>query len=214
MTPDERAKSDAFWQPLIRTDGVLDETKILNELSDYSFLLENVPQVYMEISNGKLSKPNYPASVMIGEFEQTVIDAVAEETADLEKGHAAAIAELEARLAMAVEALKASDRRIWEHHEVGHIERAAHCAPGKDCEICSKESPTIFARNQAVLEATAPAIAAFLARVERRGAAKELRAFVGKLHDSASIAANPNAPPILLKVANALEARAAELERR
>lgn len=120
--PPPRATDD-FWRPLIHTDGALDETKILNELADYKFLLDNVPQVYMAISNGKLSKPNYPASVMVGEFEQTVIDAVAEETEELEKKHKTTIAALEARLAMQREGAAADTELLnW----LDRKDRSAH----------------------------------------------------------------------------------------
>lgn len=39
-----------------------------NELSDFYLLLNEVPKVYMEVTGGLLSKPNYHASTVIGAF--------------------------------------------------------------------------------------------------------------------------------------------------
>ena len=57
------------WKPLIYTDGKLDEKKIMNELMDYSFLMQQVTKVYCAVTNGKLSKTNYHAETIIAEYE-------------------------------------------------------------------------------------------------------------------------------------------------
>lgn len=56
-TPNEEWES--FWKPLCTNgDGSLNLEAIKNELSDYSFLLEQVPTVYENVSGGRISKPN------------------------------------------------------------------------------------------------------------------------------------------------------------
>ena len=115
----------------------------------------------------------------------------------------AALQEAEAKLAMVTAALE-----CIPYLEIQAIEFDA--ASSKPIVVrLSKGTVDLIAD---AVEQTKPAVAAFLDRVKRQGAAKELRVYVRKLQDSASIAANPNAPPILLKVAEALERRAAELE--
>ena len=61
-----------FWKDLVYTKGKLDEKKVMNELSDYSFMLEEVPKVYMAVAG--LSKPNYYADTIITEFEDRNYD--------------------------------------------------------------------------------------------------------------------------------------------
>lgn len=59
---------------LVYTDGKLDEEKVFKEMHDFLFMIEEVPKVYNAVTWGKLSKPNYYASVVIGEFEQHLMD--------------------------------------------------------------------------------------------------------------------------------------------
>lgn len=63
---------DSFWKKLVETDGELDLNKVANELSDYKVLLTQVPKVYMHVTGGKLSKPNYPAAAVIECAEDAV----------------------------------------------------------------------------------------------------------------------------------------------
>lgn len=56
-----------FWKPLITTNGYLDEIKIMKELADFDFIIEQLPKVYCHVTGGLLSKHMYSA--------QTVIDA-------------------------------------------------------------------------------------------------------------------------------------------
>jgi hypothetical protein len=65
---------EEFWKPLIYTKGKLSERKVMNELYDYYFILQEVPKVYCDITGGLLSKPNYSAETILGEFNERFLD--------------------------------------------------------------------------------------------------------------------------------------------
>lgn len=54
-----------FWKPLIENDGKIDKEKLMNELYDYHNVMEQVSRVYMELTNGRISKPNTMAYEVI-----------------------------------------------------------------------------------------------------------------------------------------------------
>lgn len=60
-----------FWEGVFNgyDEPLETKEKIARELSDYSFMMEQVPKVYSEISGGVLSKPNYYASSVINVFQ-------------------------------------------------------------------------------------------------------------------------------------------------
>jgi len=74
------------WKEIIEKDGKVDFEQVKKELSDYSFLLENVPIVYSELIN--LSYPNYPAHVILREHNERYIckEIVADDIEDMIKG--------------------------------------------------------------------------------------------------------------------------------
>jgi len=53
------------WKEIIYKDGKLNEEQVLKELSDYAYLIQEVPIVYEQITYGRLSYPNYPAKTVI-----------------------------------------------------------------------------------------------------------------------------------------------------
>jgi len=57
------------WDWLYK-DGKLDEEAVLKEISDYDFILKEVPKVYCEITGGKLSKLMYPAKIVLSVFNE------------------------------------------------------------------------------------------------------------------------------------------------
>lgn len=61
------------WEWLYK-NGKLDEEEVLKEISDYDFILEEVPKVYCEITGGSLIKLMYPAEVVLGEFNKRFWD--------------------------------------------------------------------------------------------------------------------------------------------
>jgi len=54
-----------FWKNIIYKNGKLDEEQVLKELSDYYFVIQQVPKVYCHITNGLLSKLMYKAETII-----------------------------------------------------------------------------------------------------------------------------------------------------
>ena len=79
---------DEFWKPLVCNDnGSINQDKLNAELWDCHRMMMEVPKVYDHVTNGRLSKPNYPASVVIAEYDdqttQFVDECVREETADI-----------------------------------------------------------------------------------------------------------------------------------
>lgn len=70
----ERKDAAKFWAELF--PGGASNDDIQKELSDFHFMMREVPKVYMAITGGKLSKPNYHASTVIGEFEQYMEDCI------------------------------------------------------------------------------------------------------------------------------------------
>ena len=58
-----------FWKDIVcNDDGTLNPVAVKNELSDYSFILDQVPKVYSEVTGGRLSYPNYEAETIITLF--------------------------------------------------------------------------------------------------------------------------------------------------
>lgn len=67
--------NEEFWNPIIlHKDGRLKRSQIMKELDDYRFMLEQVPKVYMAVSNGLLSKPMYFAETIITQLEDNFYD--------------------------------------------------------------------------------------------------------------------------------------------
>jgi hypothetical protein len=59
-----------FWKDIVcNEDESVNIEQLKKELSDYSFILRQVPKVYSHITNGTLSKVNYKAETVINEFE-------------------------------------------------------------------------------------------------------------------------------------------------
>lgn len=61
---------EEYWKDLVETDGQLDKDKVMRELADYYFMLEQVPKVYMHVSGGRISKPNTYAFEVIQQHDE------------------------------------------------------------------------------------------------------------------------------------------------
>jgi len=70
----EMSEVKEYWEPLIFTDGKMDEVKVWNELHDYRHVLNEVPLVYTHITGGRMSKPSYFASDVISEHDELCLD--------------------------------------------------------------------------------------------------------------------------------------------
>jgi hypothetical protein len=64
---DYERKFDEDWAGIVLDPktGAVNLDQVKRELSDYSFLLEQVPIVYDELTNGRLSKTTYHASTIV-----------------------------------------------------------------------------------------------------------------------------------------------------
>lgn len=66
---------DLFWKELVENeDGSLNKDAMMRELSDYKFLLDEVPKVYCYVTGEKLSKPHYKSDIVIAAFEDHYSD--------------------------------------------------------------------------------------------------------------------------------------------
>lgn len=60
-----------FWKPLVTNeDGTLNLEAVKNELADFKFIMNEVSNVYYQLTDGKFSKINYKSSVIIDEVER------------------------------------------------------------------------------------------------------------------------------------------------
>jgi hypothetical protein len=62
-----------FWKPILEDEnGNINKDQLIKELSDFSFIMEQVPQVYSAICG--LSKLMYPAQTIINELDARWIE--------------------------------------------------------------------------------------------------------------------------------------------
>lgn len=85
LIPDYVDVWNNFWKDICEKNGELDLDAIQRELSDYHFLLDNVPKVYERITGGKLSKPNYYAGTVLAEYEDNLTRLIEEAIAEHEE---------------------------------------------------------------------------------------------------------------------------------
>lgn len=72
-----------FWRDVF--EEITDKTerqKIQDELTDYYFMLKQVPKVYMHVTGQKMSKPNYYAESVIYEADNHMQDCIDEALED------------------------------------------------------------------------------------------------------------------------------------
>lgn len=65
---------EKFWKEIVEKDGIVNMDQVKRELSDYSFLLDQVPKVYSYITNGMISNPNTYSNQAIEIFEGCHLD--------------------------------------------------------------------------------------------------------------------------------------------
>lgn len=58
-------ESNAYWDEIFTEDYPFNKENAYKELSDYYFVLEQLPTIYMDITGGRLSKTTYFASSVI-----------------------------------------------------------------------------------------------------------------------------------------------------
>lgn len=68
-TPVAEAAFDEFWSGIIMNkDGTVNLDAVKNELADFKFIMDQIPEVYSAVTGGMLSKPMYKANVVIDTF--------------------------------------------------------------------------------------------------------------------------------------------------
>lgn len=85
------ADVEQFWRGIIcNEDGTIDEKKVMAELSDFSFIINQLPKVYCHITNNTLSKHMYPAETVIAvaddSYRTTYLQVFKDALGDMEKG--------------------------------------------------------------------------------------------------------------------------------
>ncbi len=66
-------KYDSYWKEIVENkDGTINKDQLARELFDYSFLLNNVPKVYGEVTGGNLSYLNYEANTVIEAYQHHI----------------------------------------------------------------------------------------------------------------------------------------------
>ena len=58
-------ESDEYWNEIFNDNYPFNKENVYKELSDYYFVLNQIPKIYMEITGGTLSKTTYFASSVI-----------------------------------------------------------------------------------------------------------------------------------------------------
>jgi len=83
MTTDAEVQGvfEEFWQPIVMPNGEWNLEQVKRELYDYRRMMTSVSEVYDQITNGRISKPNTDASVVIDEADDVVNDLIREATA-------------------------------------------------------------------------------------------------------------------------------------
>lgn len=65
---------DDFWKDIIEKDGVVNMDQVKRELSDYHHILDQVPEIYMEVTGGMISKPNTCKGPVLDLFRENFWD--------------------------------------------------------------------------------------------------------------------------------------------
>jgi hypothetical protein len=70
----EKAKKELgeFWKSYLEDNGTINKNKLILELCDYQFLMEQASKVYCEITGGILSKTYYTAEVILSYYDSNL----------------------------------------------------------------------------------------------------------------------------------------------
>ncbi len=96
MAVDDRSDIETawkFWEPILIKDGVLDMEQLKKELTDWYYVMGEVPKVYCAVTGDLLSKVMYPAETVIEAFEdylsRQIDEAINERLGELAAEHTA-----------------------------------------------------------------------------------------------------------------------------
>lgn len=60
---------DGFWRDIVMPKGAWDLDQVKRELADYEMILRAVAEVYCDITQGRISKPNSAAAAVLAVHE-------------------------------------------------------------------------------------------------------------------------------------------------
>lgn len=112
----------SFWAQL-GFETTVDDAAVKRELTDYHFLLDQLPRIYMHVTGGRLSKTNYLAETIIYAHDDHVSSLVREELADamVEVLRMALSRIDEAELDEAV--IKAASEALGDAYDAGRVDK-------------------------------------------------------------------------------------------
>ena len=69
---------DEFWDDILVKDGKIDIEQLKKELSDFYYIIQNVPEVYCEITGNRISKPYTEAAVVLDYYREYLDESIKE----------------------------------------------------------------------------------------------------------------------------------------
>lgn len=72
-----KINSDTFWSTMVYPEGFTAE-QVRGELADFHFMMEQVSEIYMALTGGKLSKQMYYAGTILSLMEDRIADLIVE----------------------------------------------------------------------------------------------------------------------------------------
>lgn len=77
---------NSFWKELVENDdGTFNKDALMRELSDYKFLLDQIPLIYDHVTGGLLSKVGYHADTVISASDEHFLRLLEAEKAEWEE---------------------------------------------------------------------------------------------------------------------------------
>lgn len=76
LVSDQGRNHIAFWKDIIYKDGTLDEEAVLNELMDYSDMMDRFGVFLDEATGSRMSKLNYTTEAMLSCLNEHIEDCV------------------------------------------------------------------------------------------------------------------------------------------
>lgn len=84
-----------FWKDIIEKDGEIDKEQLMKELHDFSFLLEQIPFIFMHATGGKMSKVFYTSETVKAVIDEHIQDCIDEALEDEKQAPSITVEELE-----------------------------------------------------------------------------------------------------------------------
>jgi hypothetical protein len=72
-----------FWADIVAPDGAVQMDQVKRELHDFYRIMSDLPKLYMEVTGGRVSKPNTRVDVVMDFYEENIARRIAQELRDL-----------------------------------------------------------------------------------------------------------------------------------